>query len=308
MSDRALVIGEALVDVVHAADGTITEYPGGSPANVALGLARLGRRAELAAWFAKDERGELLRAHLQDSKVQIVPGSDHAERTSTANAHLAGNGGATYTFDLTSRVPEVVLDDSLAVLHTGSIAATLQPSGAAIAELCAAAREYATISYDPNARPTIMGEPEDVRADIEALVAAADVVKVSDEDLTWLYPERSVEDSLQHWAAAGPALVVLTRGGEGSTAITSSSVEVSVAAPRVDVVDTVGAGDAFMAGLLDGLWSAGLLGADRRAALHAVDASTVHDAMARAARIAAIVVSRAGANPPTSTELENHSE
>src|SRR5699024_2316389 len=116
-----------------------------------------------------------------------------------------------------------------------------------------AAREYATSSYDPNARPTIMGEPEDGRDDIEALVAAADVVKVSDEDLTWLYPERSVEDSLQHWAAAGPALVVLTRGGEGSTAITSSSVEVSVAAPRVDVVDTVGAGDAFLAGLLDGL-------------------------------------------------------
>src|SRR5699024_808048 len=176
---------------------------------------------------------------------QIARGSDHAERPSTANAHLAGNGGATYTFDLTSRVPEVVLDDSLAVLHTGSIAATLQPSGAAIAELCAAAREHATISYDPNARPTIMGDAEAVRADIEALVAGADVVKVSDEDLTWLYPERSVEDSLQQWAAAGPALVVLTRGGEGSTAITSSGVEVTVSAPRVEVVDTVGAGDSF---------------------------------------------------------------
>src|SRR5699024_3350998 len=180
--------------------------------------------------------------------------------------------------------------------------------GAAIAELCAAAREHATISYDPNARPTVMGEAEEVRADIEALVAGADVVKVSDEDLTWLYPERSVEDSLQQWAAAGPALVVLTSGGEGSTAITSSGVEVTVSAPRVEVVDSVGAGDSFMAGLLDGLWSAGLLGADRRAALHAVDASTVHDAMARAARIAAIVVSRAGANPPTSSELEDRSE
>src|SRR5699024_1182358 len=178
----------------------------------------------------------------------------------------------------------------LAVLETSSIAATLQPSGAAIAELCAAAREHATISYDPNVRPTIMGEADEVRPDIEALVAGADVVKVSDEDLTWLYPDRSVEDSLLRWATAGPALAVLTRGGSGSTAITRAGMEVTVPAPKVDVVDTVGAGDSFMAGLLDGLWSANLLGGEKRAALRAIDATTVHDAMARAARIAAIVV------------------
>lgn len=305
MNQRALVIGEALVDVVHAADGTVTDHPGGSPANVALGLARLDRVAELAAWFGTDERGTMLREHLEASGVQLVPGSDRAERTSTAVATLAADGGATYTFDLTSRVPEVVLDDSMAVLHTGSIAATLPSSADAIAELCGAAREHATISYDPNARPTIMGEAEQVRPRIEALVAAADVVKVSDEDVAWLYPGQDVAATVRRWATAGPALVVLTRGAAGSFAVTAAGVEVSAPAPQVTVVDTVGAGDSFMAGLLDGLWSAELLGADRREQLHQIDATTAREAMAHAAQIAAIVVSRAGANPPTRSELED---
>src|SRR5699024_11302579 len=133
------------------------EHPGCSRANGALGLARLDRTEELATWFAPDEHGELVRAHLEASRVQLVPGSDGAERTSTAVATLAADGGASYVFDLTSHVPEVVLDDSVAVLHTGSIAATLHPS-AEVTELCAAARPHATISYDPNVRPTLMGE------------------------------------------------------------------------------------------------------------------------------------------------------
>lgn len=305
MNQRALVIGEALVDVVHAADGTVTEYPGGSPANVALGLARLDRVAELATWFGADERGRLVRDHLEASGVSVVPGSDRAERTSTAVATLAADGAATYTFDLTSRVPEVVLDDSMAVLHTGSIAATLPPGADAIAELCEAAREHATISYDPNARPTIMGAADEVRSRIEALVAAADVVKVSDEDIAWLYPGQDPADAVRRWAGAGPALVVLTRGGSGSFAVSSAGIEVTAPSPHVAVVDTVGAGDSYTAGLLDALWSAGLLGADRRAQLHQINASTIHDAMSHAARIAAIVVSRAGANPPTRSELED---
>lgn len=305
MTRRALVVGEALVDVVHAPDGAVVEHPGGSPANVALGLARLERRAELATWFGTDERGALVRGHLETSGVQLVPGSDGAERTSTAVATLAADGAASYVFDLTSQVPEVVLDDSIAVLHTGSIAATLQPSADQIAALCAAAREHATISYDPNARPTIMGEPETVRRRIERLVAGADVVKVSDEDVAWLYPGQDLIEAVRRWAAAGPALVVLTRGASGSVGVTSGGVEVTVPAPTVRVVDTVGAGDSYMAGLLDALWSADLLGAERREQLHAVDARTVADAMARAAQIAAIVVSRAGANPPTRRELED---
>ncbi|QOR69882.1 carbohydrate kinase [Ruania alkalisoli] len=300
---HALVIGEALVDVVRAADGTVTEHPGGSPANVALGLARLGRNTELATWLGKDARGELVSSHLTASGVRLVPGSDRAERTPTAVATLAGDGSATYEFDLAWRVPEVALDDTVTVLHSGSIAGTLAPGGAAVAEIAAAAREHATISYDPNARPTIMGSADEARPVIEHLVSLADVVKVSDEDVAWLYPGESDIEVIQRWVHAGPSVVVLTRGGTGSVGVTVTGGSVEVPAPRTEVVDTVGAGDSYMAGLLDGLWSANLLGAKRRDALRLIEEDALRAAMTHAARIAAIVVSRAGANPPTTAEL-----
>ncbi|CAM3527119.1 carbohydrate kinase [Occultella aeris] len=302
---HALVIGEALVDVVHAADGSVSEHPGGSPANVALGLARLGRDAELATWFGDDAHGALIRDHLTGNGVRLVPRSDRAERTSTAVATLDADGAASYTFDLDWRVPEVLLDADMVALHLGSIGATLQPGGAAVAELAAAAREFATISYDPNARPSIMGTADQVLPTISALVAGADLVKVSDEDVAWLQPGRDAEDVIRDWAASGPAVVVLTRGGEGSFALTSAGVEVTVTSPRVQVVDTVGAGDSYMGGLIDALWTAGLLGAGRRQALHAIDADTLRAVMVHAAAIAAITVSRAGANPPNRNELED---
>jgi fructokinase len=105
------------------------------------------------------------------------------------------------------------------------------------------------------------------------------------------------------WVARGAALVVVTLGGEGALAVTAGGAELTVQAPRVTVADTVGAGDSFMSGLIDGLWTAGLLGADARDRLHAIDAATVEDVLARCVRIAAITVSRPGANPPTSAEL-----
>ncbi|TDE93925.1 carbohydrate kinase [Occultella glacieicola] len=302
---HALVIGEALVDVVHAADGTVTEHPGGSPANVALGLARLGRDAELATWFSDDAHGALVRDHLTGNGVRLVPLSDRADRTSTAVATLDADGAATYTFDLDWRVPEVTLDGDLVVVHVGSIGATLQPGGAAVAELVVAAREFATISYDPNARPSIMGTAAQTLPTVTGLVAGADLVKVSDEDVAWLQPGRDPQDVVRAWAASGPAVVVLTRGGAGSFAVTSTGVEVTLDSPRVQVVDTVGAGDSYMGGLIDGLWSADLLGADRREALHAVDADALRAVMGHAAAIAAITVSRAGASPPTRSELES---
>ncbi|MGM7422243.1 PfkB family carbohydrate kinase, partial [Cellulosimicrobium sp. CpK407] len=160
----------------------------------------------------------------------------------------------------------------------------------------------ATITYDPNARPALMGDPADARARIEALVALADVVKVSDEDLAWLVPGTDPVAVARDWLALGPALVVVTYGGEGALALTAAG-EQRVTAPRVEVVDTVGAGDSFMGALLDGLWDAGLLGADRRDALRAVDTATLTRLLERCAAVAAVTVSRAGANPPRRAEL-----
>ncbi|MDQ0424394.1 MULTISPECIES: carbohydrate kinase family protein [Cellulomonas] len=303
---RALVIGEALVDAVRRPDGTHDEFPGGSPANVAIGLARLGRRAELLTWLADDAHGDLVRRHLAASGVHVLTGDRAPARTPVATAHLDAAGVATYDFDLEWDLPATWDEgegDAL-VVHTGSIAAVLTPGGPKVADLLESRRATSTITYDPNLRPALMGDPADVRPVVERLVRASDVVKVSDEDLAWLLPGVAPAEVAEDWSRSGPALVVVTHGGEGAFASTAAGARLTVPAPRVTVADTVGAGDSFMGGLVDGLWSAGLLGADRRAALHDVDAGTVEQVLARCARIAAITVSRAGANPPTTAELD----
>jgi fructokinase len=158
------------------------------------------------------------------------------------------------------------------------------------------------VSYDPNARPVLMGDAGPARERVERFVAAADVVKVSDEDLLWLTPGADPADVAQDWLALGPGLVVVTRGGEGATGVCAAGL-VDVPAPRIGVVDTVGAGDAFMSGLLDALAGADLLGSERSAALRAIPQERLEAAVRRAIRVAAITCTRPGADPPTRAEL-----
>lgn len=303
---RALIIGEALVDVVHLPDGSTAEHPGGSPANVALGLARLGRDAHLLTWFGKDVRGATVRRHLEESGVTVLPGSDGAPRTSVAVATVDDSGAATYEFDLTWQVPKRWTGPAGApqVVHTGSIAAVLEPGAADVVRIVTAHRQSATITYDPNVRPSLMPDVDRTRALVAEMVQLADVVKVSEEDLAWLHPGSHIRDVARLWAEAGPALVVVTRGGDGATAMTSSGHELDIAAQPVTVADTVGAGDSFMSGLIDGLWTANLLGADRRHALHDAGDAELRSALLRCTQIAAVTVSRPGANPPTAAEMD----
>lgn len=303
MTASALIIGEALVDAVVRPGGDRSEHPGGSPANVALGLSRLGRDAALLTWLARDPHGDLVREHLTGSGVRVLTGDGGPERTPVATAHLDADGSATYDFDLSWDLPEAEVGDPL-VVHTGSIGAVLPPGGAKVAALLAAHRDTATITYDPNLRPALMAAPDVTLPLVEHLIGLSDVVKVSDEDLAWLHPGMPVEEIARDWARRGPALVVVTLGGEGALAVTAAGEELAVTAPRVRVADTVGAGDSFMSGLIDGLWSAGLLGADRRAALQAIGLDAVQQVLTRCVRIAAITVSREGANPPTTAELD----
>jgi fructokinase len=301
---HALVVGEALVDVVRRLDGSVVDHPGGSPANVAIGLGRLDRTVDLLTWFAPDTHGKLVREHLEESGVHIVPGSDGAASTSVAIATHDETGAATYTFELDWQVPAAAqLPDDVAVVHSSTIGAALEPGGEAVLRILDAARESSTVTYDPNIRPALLGTPEHARPLVERLVALADVVKVSDEDLAWLEPGVTLIEIATRWATAGPGLVVVTRGDAGVVAVTSGGVHVEVESQAVEVADTVGAGDSFMAGLIDGLWTAGLLGAARRDDLGAIDAKTLVSILERSARIAAITVSRAGANPPWTTEL-----
>ncbi|WP_146842573.1 carbohydrate kinase family protein [Cellulomonas composti] len=302
----ALVIGEALIDAVERADGSRERHPGGSPANVAIGLGRLGRDVALATWLGDDADGDAIRAHLRSSDVRVLRGDRSATRTPTATAHLDAQGVATYDFDLEWDLAGAWDDEPVAplVVHTGSIATVLEPGAQRVRAELERRRDTATITYDPNLRPALMGSPAHALPYVTALVSLADVVKVSDEDLAWLHPGTPPGEVAADWAQRGPALVVVTHGGEGAFAVSASGARLFVAAPRVTVVDTVGAGDSFMGGLVDGLWTAGLLGADRRQALRDADATTIESVLTRCARIAAITVSRAGANPPRADELD----
>jgi fructokinase len=301
-----VVIGEALVDLVgQRGSRTLVAHPGGSPANVALGLARLGDPVTLMTRLGKDAFGEMISTHLQSSGVRVDAGRDDGAKTSLAVASLAA-GVATYDFriewDIGTLAP---LPVETRCLHTGSLATVLEPGRADVEDLMA--REHqrgrVTISYDPNVRPALLGTPERARPGIEHLVTLSDVVKVSDEDLHWLYPGRPDEEVARDWLARGPVLVIVTRGGQGVYAVTAG-LDVRRPATPVDLVDTVGAGDSFTSGLLDGLRRADLIGSERREKLSAVDESSLVSILDDASLVAAITCSRPCANPPTRAEVE----
>jgi fructokinase len=303
---RTLVIGEALVDAVTDASGSVTEHVGGSPANVAFGLAALDHPVDLATWIATDERGRRIEAVCRERGVALTPGSQDAPFTTVAHATLDASGAATYVFDIDWRLAPIADLTAYGHVHTGSIAAVLEPGGADVRAALAAARATgATVSYDPNARPSLMGAPSDARRLIEEAIASADVVKLSDEDVEWLCPGEPLEDVVATWGTLGPALLVVTRGGAGAVVSVPATGEVeSLPAPVVDVVDTVGAGDSFMAGLVSGLLDAGLLGGPaQRESLRAAALATVAPAVRRALRTGALTVERAGAHAPHRTDL-----
>ncbi|MCW2576001.1 MAG: Ribokinase [Modestobacter sp.] len=301
-----VVIGEALVDLVGVRGSrTMVAHPGGSPANVALGLGRLGDPVILMTRLGQDAFGEMVFTHLEASGVQVDGGAGADSKTSLAVASLAA-GIATYDFRIEWDIGDLEpLPVETRCLHTGSLATVLEPGRARVEDLLEREHERGrvTISYDPNVRPALLGTPERAQPGIEHLVTLSDVVKVSDEDLNWLYPGRADEDVARQWLGLGPALVVVTRGGSGVFAVTPG-LELHRPATPIDLVDTVGAGDSFTSGLLDGLRRADLLGGQRRDALAAIDESSLVSLLDAASLIAAITCSRPGADPPTLAEVE----
>ena len=294
-----LVVGEGLVDVVHTADGAVVERPGGSAANVAVALARLDRPVRFATAFADDAYGALLADHLATAGV-VLAGDPHVVgRSSSAAATIAPDGSASYVFDLDWRLGEVPLEPAPRAVHVCSLGAVVAPGAAAVRALVQDLRETATVTYDVNARPSITGTGPEVVATVEALVALADVVKVSDEDIEVLWPDLAVDEAAQRLAGLGPRAVVVTRGGAGATWVETGR-RVDVASRPVVVADTIGAGDTFAAALVDGLWEHGLLGGR----LPELPDEVVTALLAHAARAAAVTVSRPGADPPYRLELE----
>jgi len=303
-SERFLIIGEALIDIVQRYAENPVEHVGGSPANVAVGVARLGNSVRLATCLGADARGDRIRDHLQRRGVSVDSGS-HEQPTSTAKAMLDAGGAATYEFDLHWDPGPIEIGPEVGHIHTGSIGAVLLPGTNDVVAALQRGKSQATISYDPNIRPTIMGDIDKVRAQMESIIGYCDVVKASSDDLELLYPGEGLENILTRWGNIGPALTVATRAAEGvSFRLTTSGEFVTLAAPPTRVVDTVGAGDSFMAGLLSGLVSAGLIGGlSERDRLFRADVAAVIPAIQRGSRCGAITVSRAGAYAPSFDEL-----
>jgi fructokinase len=277
---RVLVIGESLVDVVRDG-GAESRHAGGSPMNVAYGLAQLGVEAQLLTRLGRDSDGALIEHHLYRAGVRLLPASLRDEPTSTAIATIGDDGAASYEFDVTWDLGSV--DATADWVHVGSIGTFLEPGAAAVERYLEGTS--ARVSYDPNIRPALM--PADARERFERIARLTSVLKLSDEDGRWLYPELDEAALLDLLLSFGPTTVAITRGAAGAI-IATPDKRVDVPAVRVTVTDTVGAGDSFMAALIAEL----LAGTDADAAARTAIAA------------AAITVSRAGAQPPTRAELD----
>lgn len=296
-----VVLGEALIDIVTTSAGA-AERPGGSPANVAVALGRLGRRAAVVARVAPDERGRVLEEWLAASGVSLHSAGAPA-RTATARAVIDGNGDAAYDFDIDWVLPTPVEVPAARIFHTGSVAATLAPGADEVRAAAERARSTALVSYDPNIRPALTAGVEDARARVEAIVALSDVVKASAEDAEWLYPGVPAVEVARAWVARGAGIAVITDGGEGSLGVTAHG-HVKIPAVATRVVDTVGAGDTFMGALIDGILDLSGDVEGMRAAVRALDDASLPPLLHRAAIAAAITVGREGMDPPTRQDLQ----
>ena len=298
---KPIVIGEALVDILASGIAPAQEFVGGSPLNVAVALARLGSPGTLVTRWGDDEKGAKIERFLAQNHVDYVGGADD-EATVIAHGILDPAGGASFAFNAFWQMPVIgpQLDRGADLVHTGSIATLFSQDE--LLPLLSAARSHATISYDPNLRPSLVTNHAQTVAEVEQFVGQADVVRVSGIDLKWLYPMRSVQDSATAWLNMGPAVVVATAGSRSTLGVVRAGTTEHTAAP-VEVVDTVGAGDTFTAALLTWLSEHGYIGAARREALAALPVDELSQAIAFASAASSVTVQRAGANPPHRQEL-----
>lgn len=300
----AVMIGESLVDIVTDAAGAQEVHPGGSPMNVAVGLARLEIATTLVTHLGHDAYGDLVRTHLAESGVSVSPVSPGTAGTSTAHAVLDADGAATYTFDITWAPQHLDLGRP-ELIHTGSLATCLDPGADVVEGSLRHAPAGTLVSFDPNVRPSMAASREELRERVERIAALAHVVKMSDEDAAWLHPEEPLEDIVDRYRRQVRAVFVLTRGASGCTLGTQDWVT-HLPAATTDVIDTIGAGDAFMSGLLYALLSSGLSEALLRGETAQEDGAgrqALEECARIALRSAALTVARAGANPPSRQEL-----
>ena len=304
------VCGEALIDFTPI-DGdksrTYALQPGGSPFNVAIGLARLQKPTTFIGKLSNDRFGDILHAHMTQSGVDLRWLTRGSEPTALAFVIPAPDGTHEFAFygngtaeqSLTGADIPDTFTDNLTALHFGSYSLMLGSSAQTYERLMRREHGSRVISLDPNVRPALFPDRETYRVRIERLLPFATLVKASADDLAWLYPGVSHVDTAMRWLDMGPSMVVVTLGSDGAIGLTSSAI-VNIPGVRVNVVDAVGAGDAFMSAMLARLDDRGILNFD---ALAALSKNTLADALAYANRAAALACTRRGADPPTRLQL-----
>ena len=307
-----LCCGEALIDMLPGttADGrpAFVPCPGGASFNTAIALGRLGAPAGILAGLSTDLFGPMLEAALTASGVETGLAVRSTRPTTLAFVTLS-DGQARYTFHdentagrLLSSTDLPALPASVGALVLGGISLAVEPCAAAFEALATGAAGDRVIVLDPNIRPNLAADAGLYRARLERMIALADIVKVSDEDLDWILPgDGPSADKARALLQRGPRLVLVTEGARGATAHDAAGA-VSCPARPVAVIDTVGAGDTFNAGVLTALQSGGLL--SRRALATGLPREKIAAALALGVRASAATIARAGADPPWASELE----
>ena len=290
------VCGEVLVDLINGVG-----HIGGGPENTAIALARLGHQVEFIDGISSDQWGIAAKDELNLDGVGTRFCKFSDKPTCQAIVTLDQNGSATYefvidgtaTFDFSADWLPDPYKHKPSLLHIGTLVTAIQPAASVLFDWALEVSELAPIIFDPNVRPAVIPDRENYRAQVEKWVDISAVVKVSEDDLTWLYPGEDHVEIAKRWIANDVSVVVITHGADGLTGVTAQGV---VRAPgvKVDVVDTIGAGDTVGAVIAEAVKNIGLV------ELHG---AALMVTLEKAARAAAITCSRKGANPPTSREL-----
>ena len=290
------VCGEVLIDVLPT--GPVV---GGGPANTAKALARLGHDVDFIDGISTDAFGVSARKELERDGVGLSLALSSDKPTCTATVTLDSHGSASYEFLIADTATFDFADTWLpdperlkpSVLHIGTLVTITEPASSILYQWAVKTSEFAPIVFDPNVRSSVVGDRGTYCAAVEKWVGISSVIKLSDDDISWLYPDESMDEVAQRWIAGGASLVVVTRGAKGIIGYTEHGFE-EVEGAKVSVVDTVGAGDTVGAIVVEGIIKhsvSGLQGQVLNAVLH------------RAAIAAGITVSRAGAQPPRLHEL-----
>ena len=288
--------GEVLIDILPT--GPVV---GGGPANTAKALARLGLQVDFIDGISTDAYGVTARKELERDGVGLTLTLNSDKPTCTATVTLDSAGSASYEFLIAGTATFDFNDSWLpdpealkpSVLHIGTLATIVEPASTTLQNWAIKCAEFAPIVFDPNVRSSVVGDREKYRSAVEKWVGISSVIKLSDDDVSWLYPEESMDEVAKRWIAGGASLVVVTRGAHGIIGYTEHGYE-EVDGAKVTVVDTVGAGDTVGAILVEGIMKHSVIG---------LQGQVLNAVLHRAAIAAGITVSRAGAQPPRLHEL-----